>query len=244
MSKSTKILLLTVSVNVILSYILAVSIVGVPAPTFGDYFTVLLLSIVTVITPFIVGFITWMIFKHIHSSKPFYFIVFNLLVFLLLLFGNLKVIYDNWHYKKYQANIDYNESLTKQGGYLDTCMMLAQNDIKKSVSSANDFRILSYNYDEALNTVPRDSTNKYYLFEIIYSRNKNGAKTVRAARYLINFNQILLKLYDIDTKDPRAKKQIQSLKKAFQKLQNFAEKFPDSADNNFKTLKEKLKDLK
>jgi len=204
---------------------------------FGLIFSTLFLTI----PAFILGFISWVLFKKKQSDKVFHFVIFNLIGLTLLLLVTSNEIYKIWHYNKYQANIDYNESLTKRnGGFLDTCMIIVQNDIKRQGVLPNDYRILSYSYDQALTTVPRDTTNKYYSFDIIYSKNISSIKTVRAASYFINFNHQFKRVYDVDTKDEKAKKQIERLKKNFKDLKNVLDKFPDSTDQEFDKLREQL----
>ena len=205
---------------------------------FGLIFSTFLLTI----PAFILGFISWFLFKKKQSDKVFHFIVFNFIGLTLLLLANSNEIYKIWHYNKYQANINYNESLTKRnGGFLDTCMIMVQNDIKRHGVLPNDYRILSYSYDKELTTIPRDTTNKYYSFDIVYSKNNSDGKTVRAASYFINFNQKLKRVYDVDTKNEKAKKQIESLKGNLEDLKNVLEKFPDSTDHELDKLREQLK---
>lgn len=188
-----------------------------------DYvFALVSSTLLLIISAFILGFISWLFFKKRQPDKVFHFVIFNLIGLTLLLFANSNEIYKTWHYNKYQANIDYNESLTKRnGGFLDTCMIMVQNDIKRHGVLPNDYRILSYSYDQALTTIPRDTTNKYYLFDIIYSKNDSNAKTVWAASYLINFNHKFKRIYDVDTKDEKAKKQIEALKENLKDLKMY-----------------------
>jgi hypothetical protein len=210
-----------------------------------DYIFRLIFSILLLTIPaFILGFISWLLFEKKQSDKLFHFVIFNLMGLTLLLLANTNEIYKIWHYNKYQANIDYNESLTKRnGGFLDTCMIMAQNDIKRHGVLPNDYRILSYSYDQELTTIPRDTTNKYYSFDIIYSKNSSNTKTVRTASYFINFNHKLKRVYDVDTKDEKAKKQIERVKGNFKDLKNVLENLPDSTDNQFDKLREQLKRL-
>lgn len=204
------------------------------------FFLIFLLTIAA----FILGFISWLLFKRKQSDILFHFIIFNLAGLTLLLFANSNEIYKTWHYNKYQANIDYNKSLTRRtGGYLDTCMIMVQNDIKGRGILQNDYRILSYSYDEALATIPKDTTNKYYSFDVIYSQNNSNLTTVRAASYFINFNHNFKRVYDVDAHDKKAKKQIEALKQNFKNLKYVLETFPDSTDKHFDKLREQLKPL-
>jgi hypothetical protein len=207
-----------------------------------DYLFGLISSTLFLTIPaFILGFISWLLFKKKQSDKVFHFVAFNLFSLILLLLANSHEIYKIWHYNKYQANIDHNESLTKRnGGFLDTCMLMVQNDIKRNGVLPNDYRILSYSYDPELTTIPRDTTNKYYSFDIIYSKNKSDTKTVRAASYFINFSHKFKRIYDVDTKDEKAKKQIERLKENFKNLKNVVEKFPDSTDHGLDKLSKQL----
>jgi len=208
-----------------------------------DYVFGLITSTFYLIVPaFILGIISWLLFKGRQPDKVIHFVIFNLIGLMLLLFANSNEIYKIWHYNKYQANIDHNESLLKRnGGFLDTCMLIVQNDIKRHGVLANDYRILSYSYDEALATIPRDTTNKYYSFSIVYSKVNADIKTVRTAGYFINFNHKFKRVYDVDAKNEKAKKQIEALKQDFNDLKNVLEKFPDSSDNRFDKLREQLK---
>ncbi len=184
-----------------------------------DYLFGLLVSTLFLTIPaFIFGFLSWLVFKKKQSDKVFHFVIFNLIGLTILLLANTNEIYKIWHYNKYQANIDYNESLKSTGGYLDTCITIVQDDIKNEGVLPNDYRILSYGYEQALTTIPRDTTNKYFWFDIIYLKNYSGIKTVRAASYLINFNHQFKRVYDVDAKDEKAKKQIERLKENFKAL--------------------------
>jgi hypothetical protein len=209
-----------------------------------DYLLAFFFLTFLLIAAFILGFISWLLFKRKQPHIIFHFIIFNLVGLTLLLFANSNEIYKTWHYNKYQANIDYNKSLTRRtGGYLDTCMIMVQNDIKRRGILQNDYRILSYSYDEALATIPKDTTNKYYSFDIIYSQNNSNPTTVRAASYFINFNHNFKRIYDVDAHDKKAKKQIEALKQNFINLKDVLEKFPDSTDKHFDKLREQLKPL-
>jgi hypothetical protein len=77
------------------------------------------------------------------------------------------------------------------------------------------------------------------MVDIIYSKKLSGTIMVRAASYFINFNQKIKRVYDVDTKYEKAKKQIEGLKQNFKDLKNVLEKFPDST-GPFEKLKEKL----
>lgn len=201
-------------------------------------------TLFSTIPAFILGFISWLLFKKNQSDKVFHFVIFNLIGLTVLLLANSNQIFKIWHYNKYQANIDYNEWLTKRnGGFLDTCMIMVQNDIKRHGVLPNDYRILSYSYDRELTTIPRDTTNKYYAFEIIYSKNNSDAKTVRAASYFINFNRQFKRVYDIDTKDEKAKKQIEKLKENFKDLKNVLDQFSDSTDHQLDKWRVQLEAL-
>ena len=216
-----------------------------PGVTFNSvkenyYFSLLILAIVLIIA-FFLGFITWLLLRrNKRPEKIFYFIVFNLIGLVLLIIIDIVEFYKTWHYDKYQANIDHNELLARRnGGYLDTCITMVEGEIKKKGLSMNDFRILSYEYDDALATTPRDTTGRFYLFSVLYSTNR-VEKKVRAASYLINFEGRIKEIYDVDTKNKMAEKQIKSLRQDIDKLKNVLEKHPDSANEDIKNIKQKL----
>jgi hypothetical protein len=243
MHKQTRYLLTVIFGNLLLCYLFAYLRHQLYGSDIETYLSIFLLAVVIIILPaFLLGLIAWSIYKRLQPNIALYFVMFNLIGFLFLGFLNLNQAYKTWHYNKYQANIDYNESLSKQGGYLDTCMTLVQHDISRKAVSLNDFRILSFSYELALSTVPRDTTNKYYSFEVFYSLIKNNETTVRAASYLINFNKKIIRIYDIDTKNEKAKRQMESLRKNFKNLKGVLEKASDSS-GEFDELKEKLKVL-
>jgi hypothetical protein len=171
----------------------------------GFIFTVILITI----PAFILGLISWLFFKKKYPDKILHFAIFNLIGLVLLMLANVNEMYNIWHYNKYQANMDHNSLLTySNGGFVDTCMIMIQDDIQSQGVLPNDYRILSYSYEPELATVPKDTTNKYYSFDIIYSKNHAGTKTIRAACYFINFNQKIKRVYDVDTKDEKATKQM------------------------------------
>jgi hypothetical protein len=195
-----------------------------------NYFVSSLILVVILITAFILGFIAWVIFRHKKPEKLFYFIIFNVLGGLFLSMIDLSQGYKIWHYNKYQLNVDYNESFTTRTGvYLDTCMLMVQNEIRKKGLSLNDFRILGYDYDRALATIPKDTSNRFYLLDVWYSINSSAEKRVRAASYLVNFHEKIREVYDIDAYDKKAEKQIRSLKEDLKNLRIMLEKFPDSS---------------
>jgi hypothetical protein len=201
------------------------------------YFSLLILAVILT-TAFFLGFIAWVVFKRKKPEKLFYFIVFNTLGMLLLLAADTSLCYKIWHYNKYQLNIDYNESMASRTGvYLDTCMLLVQNEIRKKGLSLNDFRILSYDYERALATIPKDTSNRFYLFDIIYSTNNRAEKTVRAAGYLVNFHEKIKTIYDVEVNNKKAEKQIKSLREDLKNLRNQLEKLPDSSDKFSTNLK-------
>jgi hypothetical protein len=143
-----------------------------------------------------------------------------------------------------KENIEYNTTYTKNiGGYVDTCMGMILKDIQNQGLSLGDFRILSIGYEDALNTIPKDSTGKYYSFEIIYSITNSENLNVRAASYLINFKGMMNKIYDVDANSDDAKEQIESLKKNLAKIKLLQEKIKDTSDIEFKELRERLKSL-
>ncbi|MFT3702632.1 MAG: hypothetical protein QM802_09690 [Agriterribacter sp.] len=209
-----------------------------------DILAIVVLALLFITSSFIAGFFSWLFFQKKQPYKLFHFIIFNLLSLIVLLVWNTNEIYKIWHYDKYQANIDYNESLTKHNGnFIDTCMIMVQNDIKKQGVQPNDYRILVYSYDQALATNPRDTTNKYYSFDVTYSRKIDGKNTVRLASYFVNFHQVFKRVYDVDSKDKKAKEQIEALKQDFMAIKKALEKFPDSTDDYFDKLKKHLKTL-
>jgi|GEM_PF-2135462 len=204
-----------------------------------NYFFSSLILATILVGAFSLGFLAWICFKR-KRSKIFYFTIFN--VAGLILFVGIDAIqyYRIWHYDKYQANIDYNEFLAqKNGGYLDTCMVMVQSQIIRRGLSMNDFRVLSYEYENAFATLPRDTTNRYYLFSILYSTNDTKIR-VRAASYLINFNGRIKEIYDVDAKDQKAAGQIKSLKENIKDLKDILEKNPNSFDKNIEEIKSKI----
>lgn len=141
------------------------------------------------------------------------------LIFLLII--NVNETYKQWRHDRHRANIDYNKSLTKKGGYFDTCMTMVQKDIESQGISANDYRILSYSYDQTLTTLPKDTSDKFYSFEVIYSKIESDIKSKRAASYLISLNGKIEKVYDVDMNNKKAKEQIDLHKKDFEKINKF-----------------------
>jgi hypothetical protein len=203
-------------------------------------YSLLILAIIFIVS-FLLGFIAWIVFRHKKPEKLFYFIVFNILGILLLFVADVALCYKFWHYNKYQANIDYNESIANRTGvYLDTCMQMVENEIKKKGLSMNDFRILSYDYERALATIPKDTSNRFYSINIFYSINSSAEERVRAASYLVNFKEKIKEIYDVDISDKKAEKQRESLRKNLGNLRDLLEKRPDSSDKSFDELKKKL----
>ena len=206
-------------------------------------FGLILTTIILIVPAFILGIITWLIFKNKKPEKIKYFLFFNLVSLTILVFANSREFFRIWHYKKYQANIDYNKSLTKQnGGYLDTCLILVQEDLESHGLSPNNYRILTYTYDQGLTRIPKDTIDKFYSFATIYFKTENELKIVRVAKYFINFNGIIKKLYDVDINDVKAKEQIEELKKNLGNLKTILDELPDS-EIDFDQLKQKLKSL-
>ncbi len=154
------------------------------------------------------------------------------------------MLYQKWHYDRYQSNIDYNQSLRKQGGYLDTCMNIAQRAILRHVSDPNDFRILSYSYDLALSTIPRDTTQRFYDFTVVYSKRTGSELATRVAKYLINFKQDFQILYDVDIKDNRAKEVVTEHRKDLNKLKTLLQNVKDSGNKSAAELKDHLETSK
>lgn len=197
-------------------------------------YSVLIFISLTVVT-FSLGLIVWLFFRK-RRKKILFFLASNVLGLVFLTSINVIELYRIWHYKKYQANIDYNESLTRRTGtYLDSCIMMVQNEILKKGFSLNDFRILNYEYEVALATVPRDTTNRYYSFNIFYFI--DDTKKMRAAAYLVNFKGKIKEVYDVDQKNANAKKQIESLRKNIEDLKIILEKHPDPFDKTIDAAK-------
>jgi hypothetical protein len=212
---------------------------------FKDSFPLnLTISIGLIFAASLLGLICWIAFSRRKSVTVNYLIAGNCAGLAFILSLNLIVLYKHWHYEHYQSNIDYNESLTKQGGYLDTCMIFAQKAIRRHVSNPNDFKILSYSYDLELTTIPRDTTNRFYELVVIYSKKDGSDKTVRVAKYLINFRQDFKIVFDADIREKRAKPVVDDYRKDFLKLKTNLDKFKDSNNESPLDLKEKLKSFK
>ncbi len=209
-----------------------------------DYLFELIKASLFIISACFIGYIAWRLLRKWQNDKILFLIILNLVGTIYFGYKVLNQVYKTWHYNKFQANIDYNESLTKRNGnYLDSCILMVQQDIQKTGLTANDYRVSYYEYDNELTTVPRDTSNKFYSFDIFYYITKEDLKKLRAASYLIHFDGRMKKLYDLDTNDEKAKKQIEALKRNLKKLKNVLQEFPDSTSNQFDELKNKLKRL-
>src|SRR5690606_24822030 len=104
--------------------------------------------------------------------------------YLLLKTG--KTIVSTIHYMKNEVNKDYNRGLVKRhGGFLGVCLNLVMDDIEQRGNSPNDYRIITYSYDEELVTIPEDTTNTFYSFSLIYRKKKLGNYEHRATAYRI-----------------------------------------------------------
>lgn len=189
-------------------------------------------SLIYFIMPaFILGIFCWLILKKKKRKIISYFIFFNVIGLILMLAINLREYYKIWHYNKYEVNVKYNESLShRHGTYIDTCLFIVVTDIEKRMISKNDFRISSFIYSQKLNTIPRDTSNRYYLFKVFYTEYKNGAKDLRAAKYFFHFNGDFIKLYDVDVDSQMAKLLIDSLETNYEKRNNILYKISDSSD--------------
>jgi hypothetical protein len=161
----------------------------------------------------------------------------------LIMILNLIMLYKHWHYEHYQANVDYNESLRKQGGYLDTCMTFAQKSILRQVSNPNDFRILTYCYDLALTTIPRDTTNRFYDFVVIYSRYQGSDKTIRVAKFLVNTRHDFRQIFDLDIRDDRVKSVVDNYRDDFIRLRENLDKQKPLDNQSLVDLKNALAPL-
>ena len=209
-----------------------------------DYLFGLIQALLFIGLSFILGYISWKLLYKWNPNKIFIFIILNLVGTTYFGYKVLNQIYQTWHYNKFQANIDYNNSLTKRNGnFLDSCMFLVQQDIRQTGLSQNDYRISYFEYDNELSTIPRDTSNKFYSYNLFYYLTSNDNKQMRAASYLVNFNGKIKKLYDLDTKDKKAKKQIENLKQNLKKLKETLNEIQDSTTDDFETLKSKLKRL-
>jgi vacuolar-type H+-ATPase subunit I/STV1 len=151
---------------------------------------------------------------------------------------------ENKKEKEFQENIEANTSITKDiGWYIDTCMSMVLEDIQSHGLAPGDFRILSFSSEDALNTIPRDTSGKFYFFEVIYAVTKDAERETRAASYLVNFDKKIIRVYDVNTKDKKAEKQIEGLKENLIRLKEALEKMPDSIGSELETIKQKLKSL-
>lgn len=171
-------------------------------------------------------------------------IIARLSVILIISFVFTSACNNKHHKDSYQDNMDYNTTLTKDiGGYVDSCMTMVLKDMQSQGLSAGDFRILSYGYEDALNTIPKDTTGKFYSFDIIYTTSNSDKHNVMAAAYLINFSGKINRVYNVDVNDPKAKKQMEALKENFTALKRMLEEIPDSADQQIEKLKKSLRSL-
>lgn len=219
--KKRQIYLLLVVIGSLLSSVFVVTLerkvieVGNPEVSYyysnEEYFFSFLIVLIWVIIPsFIIGIVFWGIFRNRQPDKLFYVIFCNVTAISIFLFLNLRTINNiRITSAKRELNREHNEYLTKShGGYLDTCMMLVQQDIIQQGTLPNKFRITFYRYDEELTTIPRDTTNKYYNFQLTYAKvDGQGHTTMRAAKYSINFNHNINRIYDVDISDEKAKPQ-------------------------------------
>jgi hypothetical protein len=205
------------------------------------FFSFLKAAIVYIFPAFALGYLSWLTFGKKPLKKVIYFTAFSLVGLVLLGYSNAQQLYAIWHYHNHQANMNYNKRFTKRhGNFLDTCMLLVQKDIESQGVLPKDFRVLSYSYDETLNTVPKDTANNYYAFDVVYFVEKSGKKEVRAAKYFINPNGEIQQIYNVDAKNEKAKAQVDSLKEDFKKLKRALQVSSDSSSKQLMELKSKL----
>ena len=146
--------------------------------------------------------------------------------------------------KEFQENEESNKSDARYyGGFMDTCMNLILKDIQSSGLKLGDFRILTRTYEDALATIPEDTSHKFYSYKIIYAITKKGEKETRAAAYLINMHKEFKKVYDVNIANESAKQQLEDLEEIFHKIKEGLEKMPDSTEKEIKSLKKKFNSL-
>lgn len=116
-------------------------------------------------------------------------------------------------YKKTQSNQEHNISLIQNnGGFLGVCIRLAINDIEKEGAKPNDFRIISYHYDQELVTIPHDTSDRFYSFKVFYTRQDSVKLAMRVAAYKINFKEQFKRIYDVLAIDEKAREQLNEKK--------------------------------
>lgn len=165
----------------------------------GDGFVVFLIWItVLVVVPTLLGFCFWLVFSRNREKKIRHLIVFQFIAVSVVFGLNLNEGYREWHYNRFEANMDHNKRFTNRGGYVDTCMILIQDDLARRGLSLNDYRILKYSYDLSLNTIPKD-TSRFYQVEVMYSINSKDSFDVRSASYFVNFDRQLKLVYDVSS---------------------------------------------
>lgn len=140
-----------------------------------------------------------------------------------LLFVCTQLFIKTERFNKYESNEAFNKSLIKRhSGYLATCLTLIVQDIQNQGSKPNDFRVRQIGFEEAITTIPQDTAEKSYIFEVVYMMHKTGDDTRRHAFYKINFQGQLFRIFDFGANDKSAKVKIDSLMKDTGRYQTWA----------------------
>ena len=161
-------------------------------------FVTLIILIIIVISA-IGARITSVIFSHKYPSFKTHFIFFNILFSTLLVSFNVHSFIKNYLYNKYKANIDFNKYYTKQGGFLDTCFMMVEADLLEKGIKPNDYKIQGISWDMALSTMPMDTSDKFYNFELTFIDYSKKEAIMKNAKYLINFKKEIKELSSNDS---------------------------------------------
>ncbi|RZK01451.1 MAG: hypothetical protein EOO46_20270 [Flavobacterium sp.] len=179
-----------------------------------DYFYASIRTILRFIAPSILlGIIVSVLFKL--RKKRFLFIgIFIFTASGYLLFLCTQIFLKTKSFEKYESNEAYNKSLiNSHSGYLATCLNLIIQDIQNQGNKPNDFRVRQIGFEEAMTTIPQDTVEKSYVFDVVYMKLKTGEVTQRHAFYKINFQRQLFRIFDFGANDKTAKVKIDSLMK-------------------------------
>ena len=188
-----------------------------------DYFYESIRTILRFIVPSILlGIIVSVLFKQ--RKKRFLFIgIFIFAASGYLLFLCTQLFLKTKSFEKYESNEAFNKSLIKShSGYLATCLNLIMQDIQNQGNKPNDFRVRQIGFEEAITTIPQDTVEKSYIFDVVYMKHRAGDVTRRHAFYKINFRGQLFRVFDFGANDKTAKVKIDSLMKEAGHYQTWA----------------------
>ncbi|RZJ99840.1 MAG: hypothetical protein EOO46_21800, partial [Flavobacterium sp.] len=149
--------------------------------SYDDYLMAFFAFLIVLSIALLLGWITWLIFRKGGLSIVKSLLIFNSFALVFWSIMSVPALSGNYR-EKMHRNAEQNQRMIfRNGGYLDTCMIMVHNDIASSHQVAsNSFVLLWSKYDDKLSEIPKDTVDGRFPLKVIY-----GIKTFLEVNFAI-----------------------------------------------------------